>query len=62
MSKETEMRGRKPPPLSPKKTTGQMAAFNEKPAFPGMGAPGKKGPERSGGVKRAQVYPKSDGV
>jgi hypothetical protein len=46
--------------------TGQRATskpgVNEKPAFPGMGAPGKKQRDRSAGVKRAKIHPSSDGL
>lgn len=57
------MGGRAKSPPSPGTGKGKMAGMNEKPAFPGMGAPGKtQGKDRSGGVKKARVYPYSDGL
>lgn len=49
------------PPMTGKKP-GPKGSMNEKPGFPTFGAPGKTGPDRSAGVKKAKVYPNSDGL
>lgn len=42
---------------------GGKSDMKMKPAFPSMGAAGKTQPKnRSGGVKKAKVYPHSDGL
>lgn len=54
-----QMGGAKPPPTGPRAEG--KAPFKEKTAaWPGL--PGKSGPNRSAGVKRAKVYPSSQGL
>lgn len=41
---------------------GSVPSMKEKPAFPSAGAPGKTQKNRSGGVYKCKVYPKSEGL
>lgn len=47
---------------SPGLKSGGGASFNEKPSFPGADLPGKAGPDRSAGVKKAKIDPKRIGL
>lgn len=50
--------GGRPSPGTP---AAPKPSFNEKGGFKG-GLPGKAGPDRSGGAKKAKIYPSSDGI
>lgn len=41
---------------------GSVPLMKEKPAFPSAGVPGKTQKDRSGGVPKCKVYPKSEGL
>ncbi len=49
------------PPKAPGTHGGKAPAFKVKPGF-NTGVPGKKGPDRSAGVKRARVHVNPDGI
>lgn len=41
---------------------GSVPSMREKPAFPSAGVPGKTQKDRSGGVYKCHIYPKSEGL
>ena len=42
--------------------SGSVPSMKEKPAFPSAGVPGKTQKDRSGGVYKCHIYPKSEGL